>query len=534
LLYLKATNIKKSFEEQEILSFKELNIYKGNKIGLVGLNGSGKSTLFKILIEEIKPDSGSVEVFSTISYFEQISDLFQIGKVNKDLFKLNANKTVDNIKMSGGEETKVRLTEALEKNAHLYLFDEPTTNLDCIEIEFLKKQLLNIETFIIISHDRTILNSFCNSIIEIKNKQLYFYSGNYDDYKRMERENFDRGNFEYGQYIKEKKRLERMYEDKKEKIKKSNRGMYKKSYSERKVVNSSVSKTPGSKKKSAERSAKAILTRIEHLEVKEKFQVENKIRPDLSLTNPPKSKFVLTVDNLNFKYGDNIIFKNASINVKNGEHVVIMGKNGSGKTTFLNLISSQNTSVRWNPKVKVGMFYQKLENINYEMTVLENAIKNSIQNDTVNRNILARMLFSEEDLKKKAELLSGGERVKLSFVKLFLSDCNTLLLDEPTNFLDIPSIEALEGVLNDYEGTIIFASHDETFIDKVVNRKIVIENFSFKDESVYHSLNLNGDEILRLEIELAELTSKLNLGDEKINKRYFEVSNIIKSLKKML
>ena len=153
------------------------------------------------------------------------------------------------------------------------------------------------------------------------------------------------------------------------------------------------------------------------------------------------------------------------------------GENGTGKTTLLNLIYSQsNDNIKIVPKANIGFFQQAFENLNYSKSVLDNVMENSVQSQTVARTILARLLFTGDDVFKNVGVLSGGERIKVSFAKLFVSDANVLMLDEPTNYLDMPSIEALENVLKEYEGTVLFVSHDRAFVNAVANRLLIFEN----------------------------------------------------------
>ncbi|NLY19432.1 MAG: ABC-F family ATP-binding cassette domain-containing protein, partial [Clostridiaceae bacterium] len=165
-----------------------------------------------------------------------------------------------------------------------------------------------------------------------------------------------------------------------------------------------------------------------------------------------------------------------------GTKTAIWGENGAGKTTLLNLISGKsNESIHIVPKVRIGYMYQGFENLEHDKSVLENVMKDSVQTQTVARTILARLLIPGNDVYKKVGVLSGGERIKVSLAKLLVSNINVLLLDEPTNYLDMMSMEALENVLREYEGTVLFVSHDSAFINSVANRMLIIENQSIKE-----------------------------------------------------
>ncbi|MBP5453295.1 MAG: ABC-F family ATP-binding cassette domain-containing protein, partial [Lachnospiraceae bacterium] len=206
-----------------------------------------------------------------------------------------------------------------------------------------------------------------------------------------------------------------------------------------------------------------------------KPKVEPTARPDFRLTNPPKNPIVIRGEHVSFSYGDKVIFEDADFMIKNGSKVAILGGNGAGKTTLLEMINKRE-EIYVVPGAKIGYAKQNMSQIDLNKTVLENVRKVSIQSESLSRIILARLLLSERDINKLAKDLSGGERMKLSFAMLFVSDVNLLILDEPTNYLDIPSVEALEKLLTEYEGTLVFTSHDKTFVERIATEKLVIRD----------------------------------------------------------
>ena len=238
-------------------------------------------------------------------------------------------------------------------------------------------------------------------------------------------------------------------------------------------------------------AANSLVTRLEKLEVKEKPKERPAIRLDFSLTEPPENKIVISADRLSFSYGSVPVFKNAGFRIVNGLKTALWGENGTGKTTLLNLVYaagrvmekgiqtfddavvSAARSINIGPGARLAYFRQTFENLDPGKTVLENVMKDSVQNETVARTILARLLLPGGNVFKKVGILSGGEKIKTSFAKLFVSRANVLLLDEPTNYLDMQSIEALESVLKDYEGTVLFVSHDRAFVRAVADRLLV-------------------------------------------------------------
>jgi macrolide transport system ATP-binding/permease protein len=247
------------------------------------------------------------------------------------------------------------------------------------------------------------------------------------------------------------------------------------SSSEQKMRDFTASKGFDTKSNNVERATKAIQSKIENLSVVEKPKENQRIKIDFSLTDPPLNKIVMSCDNISFGY-DDLIFKNTSFVVENKSKIAVIGKNGIGKTTFLNLIFNRHPNIYIVPKVKIGYLRQELDDLDLNNTVIDSAIRHSIQSMSIVRTILARLLFNAQDIHKPISVLSGGERVKLGVARLILSDCNLLLLDEPTNFLDIYSIEVFESVLKEYEGTLIFVSHDKHMIHKIATRLFEINN----------------------------------------------------------
>ncbi|HEX3023542.1 MAG TPA: ATP-binding cassette domain-containing protein, partial [Lachnospiraceae bacterium] len=236
------------------------------------------------------------------------------------------------------------------------------------------------------------------------------------------------------------------------------------------------SRPSDAKERRMQEAAKAVKSRIDQLEVKQKPKEIPMIRINFLLTNPPENRFVMEGSNLSFSYGRRMIFKEANFRYQNGKHIAVIGDNGVGKTTLLNLITQNEMGIRIVPKARLAYFRQDYSDLDLSATVIENVRKDSIQKEEVDRSVLARLLFSSDMLLKRAEVLSGGERIKLALAKLFVSNANVLILDEPTNFLDMPSIEALQRMLIDYEGTVIFVSHDRRFVKEVATQICILKD----------------------------------------------------------
>lgn len=469
-LLIQAENIVVGFGDQRVLDFERFAAYQGERIGLVGANGAGKTTLLRVLSGELEPDAGTVRLMCDFHFFRQFSQgVNQFELDGKEAKALRIQDKIWQEAVSGGEDTRMRLAWMFSSKSLLVFLDEPTANLDMKGIALLKNRLLELDTMIIVSHDRALLNALCTRIVEIQDGRLTSYEGNYDNYTRQKGQAVQRQWTEYENYISEKKRLEKVYLQKKKRaasIEKLPPGMTPREAGLRNFL----SKHPkDAKAGKMEASAKNVLERIEHMEVKEKPRELPKMRPDFRLTDPPENAVVIRGEQVCFSYGDGReIFRDASFQIRNRSRVAVVGDNGAGKTTLLNLIRRKHLpdqgEIHVVPKASLGLLDQNIASLDLEKTVLQNVMEESVQAEGIARTVLARLLLSARDMNKKAGVLSGGERIKLAFAKLFLGKANVLILDEPTNYLDIPSVEALEKMFSEYEGVLVFVSHDEEFI----------------------------------------------------------------------
>lgn len=512
-ILLSANHIVQYFGERKILEFEKLNVYEGDHIGIVGGNGVGKTTLLNILSGELIPDEGSVIREVPVSYFKQFRDRAEQVDLQK-CRKLGLTGKLSREHLSGGEMTRLGLA-AMNKDSLLTFADEPTANLDADGVELCCQMLEQCSTLLLISHDRAVLNRLCTRIVEVRDGCLYFYTGNFAAYHEQREQAFKRQEFEYQQYRSEKSRLE-----------KAARQWSQASKSVRKAPsrmgNSEASlhkREAGEKMEKLDNARKAILSRLEQLEVKEKPREMAQVRIDFSLTDPPANREIVMGDHITFSYGKKLIFENASFSLPKGSKTALIGPNGAGKTTLMELIWSGATGIRLVPKAKIGYFKQNLDTLDLSKTVLENVMETSVQSEKTMRGILARLLIRREDVFKKVSVLSGGERVKLAFAKLFGSPANLLLLDEPTNFLDMPAIEALQQMVEDYEGTVLFVSHDRTFLEECATRILRIEdrklisfdgNLTEWEKKQMESKSEKKMDKLLLELRLADVISRLS------------------------
>ena len=513
-ILLSANHIVRYFGEQKILEFEKLNVYEGDRIGIVGANGAGKTTLLNILSGELVPDEGTVTRAVPVNYFKQ----FRAPAAQADLQKcreLGLSGKLSRERLSGGEMTRLGLA-AMNPDSLLTFVDEPAANLDAEGVEHCCRILEQHPTLLLVSHDRAVLDRLCTRIIEVRDGQLHFYTGNFTAYHKQWEEAFQRQEFEYQQYRSEKARLEKAARQRSQASQSVRKAPSRMGNSEARLHK----RAAGEKMEKLDSARKTILSRLEQLEVKEKPQEAALVRIDFSLTDPPANREIVTGSQITFGYGNNLIFENASFSLPKGSKTALIGPNGAGKTTLMELIRFGAPGIRLVPKAKIGYFRQSLDALDPDKTVLENAMETSVQSEITMRSILARLLIRREDVFKKAGVLSGGERVKLAFAKLFGSPANLLLLDEPTNFLDMPAIEALQKMVQDYEGTVLFVSHDRAFSDACATRILRIENrkllafdgnlTAWENKQAEAKSEKKIDKVL-LELRLAEVISRLSL-----------------------
>lgn len=512
-ILLSANHIVQYFGERKILEFEKLNVYEGDHIGIVGGNGVGKTTLLNILSGELIPDEGSVIREVPVSYFKQFRDRAEQVDLQK-CRKLGLTGKLSREHLSGGEMTRLGLA-AMNKDSLLTFADEPTANLDADGVELCCQMLEQCSTLLLISHDRAVLNRLCTRIVEVRDGCLYFYTGNFAAYHEQREQAFKRQEFEYQQYRSEKSRLEKAARQRSQASKSVRKAPSRMGNSEARLYK----REAGEKMEKLDNARKAILSRLEQLEVKEKPREMAQVRIDFSLTDPPANREIVMGDHITFNYGKKLIFENASFSLPKGSKTALIGPNGAGKTTLMEMIWSGATGIRLVPKAKIGYFKQNLDTLDLSKTVLENVMETSVQSEKTMRGILARLLIRREDVFKKVSVLSGGERVKLAFAKLFGSPANLLLLDEPTNFLDMPAIEALQQMVEDYEGTVLFVSHDRTFLEECATRILRIEdrklisfdgNLTEWEKKQMESKSEKKMDKLLLELRLADVISRLS------------------------
>ncbi|MDI9483714.1 MAG: ABC-F type ribosomal protection protein [Bacillota bacterium] len=538
MLLIEAQNIKKYYHDRKIIEFDDFKVYSGDKIGIVGQNGSGKTTFLNILSGEVETDEGYVRRFCDITYIRQFSDE-EIEADQKEISRMNLSQIADQAVCSGGELTRIKIANAFSKNNLLVFADEPTSNLDFRGVEILKERLSQVDSMLLISHNRDLLDSLCNKTLEIRDGKIKIYNGNYSFYKEQRGIEQKNEMVEYEKYVSEKTKLTNAIENRQRRSGKMRKAPKRMGNSEARLH----TRQANEKQEKIHNAVNSLRTRLEKLEVKESPKELPMIQLDFSLTNPPANRIVISAENFSFSYGKKKIFQNTGFRIFNGSKTALLGENGVGKTTLLNLIAgSGNGSIKIVPKARIGYFYQGFENLQQNMTVLDNVMAESVQSQTVARTILARLLITGDDVYKKVEVLSGGEKIKVSFAKLFVSSANVFLLDEPTNYLDMSSIEALENMLSCYEGTVLFVSHDRAFVNRVADRLLLIENQSisefdgnldklekYKKQQIQK--DINDPEQIALQMRMTEIIAKLSRQDANKDELEAEYGRLLKKLR---
>ncbi|WP_077302986.1 Vga family ABC-F type ribosomal protection protein [Virgibacillus pantothenticus] len=500
-LLLEASNITHFIRDRKLIATEALRIHKGDRIGLVGKNGSGKTTLLQILAQKITAETGKITLYGTIELVPQLK-------------QMNTTK-------SGGEVTQAYINNALASNADILLADEPTTNLDTFHIEKVEKQLQRWKgALILVSHDREFLDTLCTSIWELEDGTITEYKGNYSDYQEQKDLKLYQQEQAYENYVKKKTQLEEALELKEKKAQRATKKPKQTSNSEAKITGAKP--YFANKQKKLRKAAKAMETRLEKLEKVEKVKKTTPIKmnlPNEDAINNGRS--LIRVENLEGLVDQRLLWNKVSFQINGGDKIAIIGANGSGKTTFIKKLLHQTKQIHHSPAMEIGYFSQNLDVLDTSKSILQNVSDTSNQTETLIRTVLARLHFYRDDVYKQVAVLSGGERVKVAFAKLFVSDINTLILDEPTNFLDIEAVEALEELLVDYEGTVLFVSHDRKLIRTVATRIIAFEDQTikmftgtyeeYKQDTNVSNQDSTEQELMLIETKITEILGKLSL-----------------------
>lgn len=545
MLILEINDLKKYYGDRLILEISNLKVYSEDRIGIVGLNGMGKSTLLDVITNRIMPEEGSVKLYGSYSYITQL-DYGVEGIIDEKFIKEFNLKEKKKEFMSGGEKNKFKIAQAFSKDTNILFADEPTANLDISSVQKFQNMLKKFKgAIMMVSHDRELLDSCCNSIIEIDNGSIKMYRGNYSDFVQQKKAQFERQEFEYTEYIKEKNKLEKAVLEIRGRSSSVRKAPKRMGNSEARLHKMGDQRA----KATLDRAKRAVRSRLDRLEFKEKPKNVEKIKIEIRETNEIHSKILIKGKKISKGFGKRELFTNGEFEIYNKTRTAIVGNNGCGKTTLIKMIINNEDGITTSENLKVGYFSQDFTTLDKNKSIIENVMKNSIYDEGFLRIILSRLLFKREDVYKKVSELSGGERAKVSFAKIMSSDINLLILDEPTNYLDIYSMEAVEKVLEEFNGTMIFVSHDLRFINKLATNLIVFKNnklISFTGN--YEAYTKSSSKIVEndkkelkqkifvLENRLSELIGRISMPGKndnvkELNKEYDVVLEQLRNLK---
>ncbi|WP_026477517.1 Msr family ABC-F type ribosomal protection protein [Alkaliphilus transvaalensis] len=471
-LLIKGKDICVEYAGRDVLDIDELELYSYDKIGLVGANGAGKSTLLKVLLGKLTPSTGKIKRLGEFAYITQLDEV--ILQEPKD-FALMGKFGVEQkeIKtMSGGEETRLKIAQALSEQVHGIFADEPTSHLDREGIDFLIGQLKYFPgALLVISHDRYFLDEVVDKIWELKDGKITEYWGTYSAYLRQKEEERKAQAVKYEKFVAERERLEKAAEEKRrqaQKIDQKAKGAARKNSSEG-GGRLAHQKSVGSKQKKMHNAAKSIEHKIETLGDVEAPENYQRIHFRQSAVLALHNIYPIIGTEITKRFGDKVLLEDASFNIPLGAKVALTGSNGSGKTTLMEIILNREPGIDISPKVEFGYFAQNTYKYNLNQKVIEFMLENCDYNVSEIRSVLASMGFNQNDVSKKLDVLSGGEMIKLKLAQMLLGKYNILLMDEPSNYLDLMSLEALEKLMKEYAGTIIFISHDKRLVDNVAD-----------------------------------------------------------------
>ncbi len=510
----------KSFEVgKNLLDGLSFEVQAGERVGLLGKNGAGKTTVFRILTGEIDYDEGTVEIASgkriglisqiprypagytveqvlrcafgeldgirrkmealerqmeenptdqVLREYDRLSTRYQVGggydmdvNVDKICNGLGIPKQMraqDFSMLSGGEKTRANLARLLLEETDILLLDEPTNHLDMKSVEWLEEYLLKFKgTVLTISHDRYFLDQVVTRIVELRGGQAEYYSGNYSFYVEEKEARFQ---LQLKQYEQEQAKVQQL------------------SYTMERM------KGWGINNRTLYRRAMSIQSRIDRIQKTQRPTREKTMHAGFGQREFYGDE-VMVLKDLSMGFGDRTLFSEVNLLVQGGEHIALLGDNGTGKSTFLKLLLREEKptggKIKFGPSVKLAYLPQIIHFAHPERSVLDTMLYEKNYSTQTARNRLGAFLFSGEDVFKPVAALSGGEQSRLRLCMLMDEEINLLILDEPTNHLDIASREWIENAVAEFSGTLLFVSHDRYFIDQFADRIWELEDGHISD-----------------------------------------------------
>jgi ATPase subunit of ABC transporter with duplicated ATPase domains len=567
-------NIKKIYGGFTVLENVTFDVQTNERVGLIGVNGCGKTTILKLITGIEKQDNGfiSIRKGASIGYLEQETQLYsekttlevieiafdeiiQIRQKLKEMEQLlektqNGNyekfvadygklqqryemlegytfeykidaicsglKISNEMKeqkfetLSGGEKTRALLAKILLENADVLLLDEPTNHLDIDSVEWLETFLSDYKgAVLIVSHDRYFLDKVVNRIMEIEWGKANLYAGNYSFYIEEKERRFKQ---EYENYRTVQKKIKAM-----------------KAAAERYRIWGRINTDNNAHMARAKR----LEAKIEELQQISKPMVSKKIKANIH-ENSRSGKIALVMDKVSKSFADNRILQKASLQINYGEKTALIGANGSGKTTIFEMITGKQSidfgDIKIGSNVKPGYLEQEVEFEEANKSVLDTFLTQFPMHQGEARSKLAKFLFTGDEVFKQVEQLSGGEKIRLKLSMMLETEINFLLLDEPTNHLDIDSKEMMEELLQEFQGTVIFVSHDRYFINKIATEIVELtENKLIKYEGNYHYY----EECKKKKATLREESAKMRKEIPKATENEVDFRKIENKIKKI-
>jgi len=526
MIDLVVKDLVKAFDvDQNILDGLSFEVQAGERVGIMGRNGAGKTTLFKILTGEIGYDTGEVyfapnkkvglisqipvypehytvervlrSAFSELDsirrqleqleqrmtthtpqdilqQYDSLMNRFTVGggyEMDVDLEKICNGLGVPRAmreqlfcKLSGGEKTRVNLARLLLEKTDILLLDEPTNHLDMKSVEWLEEYILRFKgTVLTISHDRYFLDRIVQRIVELRDGKAEFYSGNYSYYVQEKQARYE---LQLKQYEQEQAKIKQL------------------SYTVERM------KGWGINNRTLYRRAMSIQHRIDRIEQTDRPTQEKQLRLRFE-EKAFHGDEILTVKNLSKAFGERTLFSDVELLVEGGERIALLGDNGTGKSTFLKILLNEELpttgKLRYGPTVKTAYLPQIIHFEHPERSLYDTMLYEKNCTPQTARDRLGAFMFRGEDVFKTVGSLSGGEQSRLRLCMLMDEKINLLILDEPTNHLDISSREWIEAAVDEYEGTLLFVSHDRYFIDRFATRVWELEDGIIRDYKCHYA-----------------------------------------------
>ncbi|RAL26280.1 ribosomal protection-like ABC-F family protein [Thermoflavimicrobium daqui] len=532
MLILKVEDLKVELQGQPVFDKVSLEINEGERIALIGGNGVGKTTLLHTLLGRISPLEGKIYRRYPVKLWgllEQdgidlenqiVREFIQSGntqlyQLKQELLQLEEKmarlegeelnqaverygiifdryQTMDGFggehkvesllnrfrlpgeqffrHLSGGQKTKAQLARILIQEPNFLLLDEPTNHLDLETLNWLVQFLNSFRgTVLFVSHDRSFIDQIADKTVELTSQGSKTYPGGYKDYlQEKERERKEQAAL-YKKQQQEERKLQEAIKRYHEWFNKAHAAAGERNPFYKKKANKHQTRLQAKEK---------ALERLQEEKVN-KPQEPTRIHAKLEGSSS-KAHHLIRMEHVHFQYGSQPIFQDLNLVISRGDRLVVMGPNGSGKTTFLKLLvgklSPQSGTVIHHPTLKIGYFAQELENLNEDQTILDHLLDLPMMTQREARQILASFLFRRDEIYQKVGNLSMGERCRVAFVRLYFSDANLLVLDEPTNYLDISAREWIEEALQHYPGALVIVSHDNYLLRKVSNRVLALQD----------------------------------------------------------